>query len=235
MTGKKNKMYQTMLREEPAKTTVDSNHMVSGEVFGALINLAGRQRMLSQRIVLNAVLASQGQEMAMEIARESLAQFRDSHNALVHGKGELPGVFFDELREAYFGLKTEGDKQIREFMDLAERALNLSEANFRAAPALLSELGLSATPIVGLLNRITVIYEDESRRHALAQKKQHHEMMNNIQEIAKQARIVSFNAQIVAARAGDAGREFSVVAGVLTNITGEIDDLVRVALSNSVA
>lgn len=228
-------MDQAMLRDEPPPAVENSGTQVSGEVFGALINLAGRQRMLSQRIVLNAVLAAQGQEMALEIAREALALFRDSHDTLVHGKGELPGVFFDELRAEYFGPTTQGDKQIREFMELAEHALNLGEANFRAAPASLVELGLRATPIVGLLNRITVVYENESRRHAMVQKRQHHEMMNNIQEIAKHARMVSFNAQIVAARAGNVGREFAVIAGVLTDITSEIDDLVRVALKNSLA
>jgi methyl-accepting chemotaxis protein len=39
----------------------------------------------------------------------------------------------------------------------------------------------------------------------------------------------------VAARAGQAGKEFSVVAGVLSNITTEIDDLVRAALSGAAA
>lgn len=206
--------------------------VISGELFGALINLAGRQRMLSQRIVLNAVLASLGQDNTLQIARETLALFRNSHTTLVQGNHELPGVFFDDLDLAYFG-PLKGDQQIRDFMELAERALDATESNFRSAPGLLRELGKSATSIVALLNRITVVYEDESRRHSLAQKKQLHEMMNNIKTIAKQARIVSCNAQIVAARAGDAGREFSVVAGVLSNITGEIDDLVHVALSGS--
>ena len=206
--------------------------VVSGELFGTLINLAGRQRMLSQRIVLNAVLASLGQDNTLQIARETLALFRNSHTTLVQGNHELPGVFFDDLDLAYFG-PLKGDQQIRDFMELAERALDATESNFRSAPGLLRELGRSATSIVALLNRITVVYEDESRRHSQAQKKQLHEMMNNIKTIAKQARIVSCNAQIVAARAGDAGREFSVVAGVLSNITGEIDDLVHVALSGS--
>jgi len=43
---------------------------------------------------------------------------------------------------------------------------------------------------------------------------------------------VSVNAQIVAARAGEVGREFAVVAGELTNITAKIDELVRVAVGN---
>ncbi|MFI4940002.1 MAG: type IV pili methyl-accepting chemotaxis transducer N-terminal domain-containing protein [Burkholderiales bacterium] len=202
---------------------------LSGELFGALINLAGRQRMLSQRIVLNAVLASLGQHGTMQIARETLTLFSDSHTTLVQGNRECPGVFFEDLRLAYFG-PMQGDKHIRDFMDLAERTLDATATGFRSAPGLLSELGQSATSIVALLNRITVVYEDESRRYSQTQKKQLNVMMNDIKMIAKQARIVSCNAQIVAARAGNAGREFSVVAGVLSKITGEIDDLVHVAL-----
>ena len=60
-------------------------------------------------------------------------------------------------------------------------------------------------------------------------------MMSDIKAIAKQARLVSFDAQIVAARADDAGKEFSVVASRLTDITSEIDDLMHEALSNSTA
>jgi methyl-accepting chemotaxis protein len=43
--------------------------------------------------------------------------------------------------------------------------------------------------------------------------------------------MVAFNARIVAARAGAAGKEFSVVAGVLSNISGEIDEMVAAALA----
>jgi len=42
---------------------------------------------------------------------------------------------------------------------------------------------------------------------------------------------VSFNAQVMAARAGQHGREFAVVANVLSGITAEIDGLSLKAVS----
>ena len=49
--------------------------------------------------------------------------------------------------------------------------------------------------------------------------------------IAKQARIVSFNAQVIAARAGSVGREFAVVASTLSNISNEVDTLAQKGLA----
>ena len=207
---------------------------LSGDVFGALINLSGRRRFTSQRVVLYAVLASMGHEDAVATARETLALFRDAHLTLVEGKGGLPGVFCEQLRDAYFGV-LQGDRTIRDFIDLAGGALDAIVAGGRGAPALLDELVKSATPLLSVLNGLTLVYEEQSKRHAQAQRKQLQDMMGNIKTIAKQARMVAFNAQIVAARAGTAGKEFAVVAGVMTGITGEIDDLVHQALSGSLA
>ena len=161
-----------------------------------------------------------------------LDSFKSINDTYGHGNSELPGVFFENLRLVYFG-EVEGDRKILEFINLVEQALSACEFGYRTAPELLSELGQQATPIVTLLNRITVVYEGESKQYAQIQRKQHHELMESIQNIAKQARIVSVNAQIVAARAGEVGREFAVVAGELTNITAKIDDLVRIALGHS--
>ena len=58
--------------------------------------------------------------------------------------------------------------------------------------------------------------------------------MSQIKAISMQARIVSFNAQVVASRAGTSGREFSVVAAELSQINGRIDELVREAMRSSV-
>jgi methyl-accepting chemotaxis protein len=62
-------------------------------------------------------------------------------------------------------------------------------------------------------------------------RKQLRGIITDIETINRQARMVAFNARIVAARAGQAGKEFAVVAGVLSNITGEIDEMVNTALA----
>ncbi|MRV73482.1 methyl-accepting chemotaxis protein [Duganella sp. FT92W] len=207
---------------------------LSGEVFGALINLSGRRRFTSQRLVLYAVLAGQGQEGAVTVAREALKLFRDAHQVLVDGSDTLPGIFCPALEEAYFG-RTGGDRQIREFIELAERTLNAAENGMRSTQGLLAQLVENTTPLLALLNQVTAIYEEQSKRHALKMKNQLRSVITDIETIAKQARMVSFNARVVAARAGQAGKEFAVVAGVMSNITGEIDDMVKTALATASA
>jgi len=93
----------------------------------------------------------------------------------------------------------------------------------------------SATPLLSVLNQLTLLYEEESKRHAVLLRRQLRRVMEDIQLIAKQARIVSFNAQVSAVRAGDAGREFSVVAKEMIAITSKIDVLVEAAVKESVA
>ncbi|MFB9241243.1 type IV pili methyl-accepting chemotaxis transducer N-terminal domain-containing protein [Massilia antarctica] len=207
---------------------------LSGDVFGALINLSGRRRFTSQRVVLYAVLASMGHAGAAATARETLALFRDAHVTLVEGKGGLPGVFCAQLRDAYFGV-LQGDRVIRDFIALAESTLDAIVGEGRGAPALLDELVRSATALLSVLNGLTLVYEEQSKRHAQLQKRQLQVMMGEIKTIARQARMVAFNAQVVAARAGQAGKEFSVVASSMTMITGEIDDLVHQALNGALA
>lgn len=206
----------------------------SDDILGALINLSGRRRFTSQRVVLYAVLASMGHEGAAATARDTLAQFREAHTTLIEGKGSLPGVFCGELRNAYFG-NLHGDKTIRGFMSLAEATLDAIVGNGVGAPVLLDQLVKSATPLLSLLNGLTLVYEEQAKRHAQAQRRQVQEMIGDIQTVARQARVVAFNAQVVAARAGREGRDFAGVAGTMTTVTTELDGLVRAALASSLA
>lgn len=207
---------------------------LSGEVFGALINLSGRRRFTSQRLVLYAVLAAQGQQGACATAREALGLFRSAHAALLKRSGDLPGVFCPELEEVYFG-RSRGDARITGFAELAQRALNAIEDKLKTGPALLEQLVQETTPLLAVLNEITAVYEAQSKKHARLMREQLRGIMTDIETIAREAKMVAFNARIVAARSGQAGREFSVVAGVLSNITGEIDELVKEALSGAAA
>ena len=218
----------------PTHPTVQSGVKLSGDVFGALINLSGRRRFTSQRVVLYSVLASLGHEGADQTARDTLAAFRDAHTALVQGKQGLPGIFCQQLQEAYFGT-LQGDKVVRDFIALAENALDAIATVSRRAPGLLDELVRSATPLLSVLNALTLVYEEQSKRHALQQRRQMQELMGDIKTIAREARMVAFNAQVVAARAGPVGKEFAVVASTMTNVTGEIDELVQTALASSLA
>lgn len=205
------------------------NHLISNEVMRRLINISGRQRMLSQRIILHALLAQFGKAEAMKIAKDALALFKETHAILVHGNQEFPGIFFDELEELFFGA-TQADQKIKEFIALSEQTITAQEQQGKDVDALLLNLGGLATRIVDLQNAITQAFENKSKKFDAVRKKRQSDLLDDIRKIAKEAQIVSFNAQIIASRAGDSGKEFSVVANVLVNITNKIDKLVEAAV-----
>lgn len=226
-------LHLSSARIDAPKRVADTPGQTVGELFGKTINLSGRRRFTSQRVVLYAVLAAQGRAGALATAREALATFGEAHGALL--QGELsPRALGGPLTEAYFGADGASDR-ITAFMELARRALDATGAQAAQGPALLEELVEAATPLLATLNRLTQVYEDLARQHAAAAKRQLSTVMGDIELIAKHARIVSFNAQVVAARAGHSGREFAVVSGELTQITGKLDGLVREAVRSAVA
>lgn len=198
---------------------------VSSEALSSLINLAGRQRMLSQRIVLKAMLAFQQFDGALAVARDTLNAFTDSHAVLTQGRDGLPGLFSPALREAFHGRENVA-RQIADFIALAANALDTIGRASPRAEAALKALVDSVDPLLTHLHGVTAVYEQESRRLARLQKKEQQHLIERIKVIAKEAHIVSFNGQIVASRAQVTGREFAVVAGVMTSITKELEAVV---------
>lgn len=224
---------QAPTRTRPAPASSATAPRPSGQLYGTLINLSGRRRFTSQRVVLYAVLAQQGHDGAMALSRGALATFLEAHDTLVKGNGTVPGLFCDELKDVYFGAPG-GEKTIRAFIDLARRTQDSVDAHAPGAPALLDELVASATPLLAVLNQITLVYENLATTQASSSRQQLSGVLTDIESIAKHARIVAFNAQVAAARAG-AGREFAVVAGELSAITSKIDELVHQAMKASAA
>jgi len=199
---------------------------VSVETIGELINLSGRQRMLSQRIVLQMLLAAQGNTAALEIARTCLATFASAHTDLVEGKGRLPGAFSDALQQLYFG-RPRGDARIREFIAQAKAAMDTLSASTAQNNPSLDALVAQATPMLELLQTITQAYQEEMHLCEVGLRKRQTEIADHLGRISMQANIVAMNARVSAARAGPYGREFSVITTVLADIIQEMDQLIR--------
>ena len=199
---------------------------VNGETYSRLINLSGRRRFTSQRVVLFAVLAAQGRQGALTASQEALNVFAAAHRALTEGGDGLPGLFCTELREAH--LRGAGD-QIDSFIAVARETHDALESRQRVVTELLPRLIEMSTPLLAVLNALTQTYEDLGRRFARQERARMVALLEDMQRIAKQARIVSFNARVVAARSAEAGREFAVVASELLRITTQMDELAREA------
>jgi hypothetical protein len=214
----------TMTPVSDATTTV--NH----ETLSALINMAGRQRMLSQRLVLHAVLAVQGQTQSAQMALDTLALMSRSHQQLVKGGDGLPGLFSPALHALYFAPR-HADADINRFMALAQTVLQGLRHPTPAHQEALSQLIEMSTPLLGLLNELTQAYEVEAREQAKRERQQRHKLIEEIKDIAREAKIVAFNALVAANRAGPQGKEFAVVAGRMSTITEEVDRLARQALA----
>lgn len=194
----------------------------------SLVNLAARQRMLSQRMILQTVLAANGDAGRLQAAQRSLQMFQESQHHLLGTVEQLEAQGARKMRETYHGPRGVGPV-VEAFMQLMRSALEQIEAYSPRVPNTMTELVEHTDRILEALNTATTAFDEVAKARSDAMMKELTGIVGDIQSVAKEAKVVSFNAQVVAARAGQHGREFAVVANVLSDITGEIDGLTRKA------
>lgn len=194
----------------------------------SLVNLAARQRMLSQRMILQTVLAAHGDTGRLAAAQRSLQMFTESQQHLLTTAANLEPASARKITDTYQGTRGVGPV-VQAFMQLVRSALDQIEAASPRLSSTTAELVDHTDRILEALNTATTAFDEVARLRSDAMMKELAGIVDDIQSVAKEAKVVSFNAQVMAARAGQHGREFAVVANVLSDITGEIDRLTRKA------
>ena len=119
---------------------------------------------------------------------------------------------------------------IQSFMDLMRTALDQIARQSPRIQSVLEAIVDTTDSVLEALNAATNVFDAVTKAKADLLFKELTGIVSDIHTIAREAKVVSFNAQVMAARAGQQGREFAVVATVLSGISTEIDGLSRKAI-----
>jgi len=188
----------------------------------SLVNLAARQRMLSQRLALQILLAAQGREGMGAAAHATLNLFAESQARLLATVQRLPATDAAAVQAVYQGPQG-AQRLIDGFITQAKDALAPGPLQARALAWLVDHID----EVLTALNAATTAFDQISTRKEASLMKELRGIVGDIQSVAREAKVVSFNAQVIAARAGAVGREFAVVASTLSTISTEVDTLAR--------
>jgi len=194
----------------------------------SVVNLAARQRMLSQRMVLQTVLASSGSKLHLLAAQKTFQLFCDSHVKLLATPSHLDALSAQLVHDTYQGPRGVGPL-IEDFMQQMRSTLESIERGGSFADSL-NKLVARTDTVLEALNTATTTFDNIAKGKASLLMKELTGIVSDIQTVAREAKVVSFNAQVMAARAGQHGREFAVVANVLSGITADIDGMSRKAI-----
>lgn len=217
-------------RQEHAVSSAD----VGRAVLGALINIAGRQRMLSHRAVmflaLSQIPGGQADE-SLGQAREALAGFEAGVRLLLQGDAEqsIPPLFSDRVRTL---LSTQiaghgcGSDVLESFGARGAACLHRLEPGGADCSGEIRALAdVAGLVLLPLLNGIVAAFEQDLAEALRAEAERAADIrlvmtgaLDDIEQTATRIRLIAFNALIEAARAGDSGRAFSVIAEEIKNL-----------------
>ena len=203
--------------------------------IGALINIAGRQRMLSHRTVMFLALSeAPGQGGVAEHllkADESLQAYEAGVRLLLKGDAgqAIPPLFSARVRELLSqpaGSGASGARTLKMFSVEARACLQiLREKPAGCAQRIRALADLAGDVLLPLLNAVVAAFEADladvlvqEAERAAAVRTVMTGALDDIEQTASKIRLIAFNALIEAARAGDAGRAFSVIAEEIKNL-----------------
>ena len=139
----------------------------SNEGAGAVINVSGRQRMLSQRIASLSAQVTLGIPGARETLKDSIVQFEQAHKTLVEGGG--PQGFAPSsdpgLRALYFGGPHPLDTAVKEFIGLAREVTVLDAGDPSAAAVSRRIYDQADKPLLDALNEVVTFHQSASEAH----------------------------------------------------------------------
>lgn len=196
----------------------------------SLMNVAARQRMLSQRLTLQIVLAARGDPSQLAAAEQTLALFMGSQTQLVQTARSMDNGDGKLLRETYFEPGNVA-RTVDTFIRHAQDALQHARSSHTGSNAALERMVGSVDGVLQALNTATSAFDQISAAKEASIMKELKGIVGDIQSVAREAKVVSFNAQVIAARAGTVGKEFAVVANTLANISTEVDTLAKKGLA----
>ena len=221
----------------------NDGYMQGEEAFGAHINIAGRQRMLSQRVglLLLGLMAQKSDTGNFPIGmisqmEEALREFDQGHSILLNGSAEqgIPAVSSSgakALLAGRHGMRVDPiarfRKETAQFVAWIQRGEELSTGKcLSLTDFILGDLLDFLQKVVKTLQADFGELMERTRAAATQNMQRVNQAVREIQEAAHYSRMIALNAKISAERAGEFGREF----GALTN---EIKDISERITSSS--